>query len=66
MTRNIILTYLFITPAEPDRFASSVVAPQAIKWAVTPTQPTYSHMISHHLPASFPTAKKKEEIEKQI
>jgi hypothetical protein len=32
---------------------------------VTPAQPTYSLMTSHHFSASFPTTKKKEKIEKQ-
>jgi hypothetical protein len=31
----------------------------AIKLVVTPAQPTSSHMISHHLPASFPTTEKR-------
>jgi hypothetical protein len=31
----------------------------AIKLAVTPTQPTSFHKISHRLCASFPTAKKR-------
>jgi hypothetical protein len=51
---------------EPSHFASSVVTPRGYKAAVAPTQPTSSHMISHHPSASFPMAEKTEGTKKQI
>jgi hypothetical protein len=57
---NSFLLHLFIAPAEPSRFPSLVATPQAIKLAIAPAQPRSFYMISHRLPASFPTAKKKE------
>jgi hypothetical protein len=53
-------------PAEPSRFASSVVTLWGYNASVVaPMQPTSSCMISHHSNISFPTAEKKK-IEKLI
>jgi 2,4-dienoyl-CoA reductase-like NADH-dependent reductase (Old Yellow Enzyme family) len=38
----------------------------SIKWEVALAQPTSSHTLSNRSSASFPTAEKKEKIEKQI
>jgi hypothetical protein len=58
---NSCLLHLFTMPAGPHHFASSVVT----SWGYNASghscaQPTFSHMISHCLPTSFPTAEKKE------
>jgi hypothetical protein len=66
MTCKIIFTAAFTAPVEPSRFTSSVITPQSYKVGmVAPTQPTSSHMTSHHSSASFPMAEKRK-IEKQI
>jgi hypothetical protein len=58
----LFLLRLFITPAEPSRFASSVVTTRSYKAGMaTPAQPTSSCMISHRSFTSFPMAEKKEE-----
>jgi hypothetical protein len=58
---NLCLLHLFTVPVWARHFASSVVKPQGYKTGGHPcTQPTSSHMSSHHLNASFPMAKKKE------
>jgi hypothetical protein len=56
---------LFTMPAEPSHFASLVVTPRGYKaGVVTPVPHTSSHTISHRSSIYFPTAEKKEEIEK--
>jgi hypothetical protein len=58
---NSCLLRLFTMLARPRCFASSVVTPQGYKDGGRPcVQPTSSRTTSHHLLASFPTAKKKE------
>jgi hypothetical protein len=60
---NSFLLHPFTTPAKISRFASSVVTRQSYKiGGQTYTHPTSSRSISHHLPASLPTAKKKERL----
>jgi hypothetical protein len=58
---NSCLLHLFTALARPHRFASSVVMRQGYKaGGCSCAQHMSSHMISHHFPASFPVAKKKE------
>jgi hypothetical protein len=58
---NFMFTTLFTMPARPSRFASSVVTPRGYKAnGCSCVQPISYRTISHRLPASFPTAEKKE------
>jgi hypothetical protein len=53
---NSCVVHLFTMPARTRRFASSIVPLRVYKACDHPSvQPTFSRMISHHLPASFPT-----------
>jgi hypothetical protein len=57
---NSYLLCLFIVSARAHRFVFSVVTPRGYKVGGHPcVQPTSSHMISHHLLASFPTQLKR-------
>jgi hypothetical protein len=58
---NSFLLHLFTVSAKTCCFASSVVTPRGYKADdCSCVQPMSSHMISHHLPAFFPEAEKKE------
>jgi hypothetical protein len=58
---NSCLLRLFIVPARARCIASLIVTPWGYKDGGRHyVQPTSSRTISHHLPVSFPTAKKKE------
>jgi hypothetical protein len=63
---NSCLLCLFTAPAKASCFASPVATPWGYKASGRPyVQPMSSHIISNHLPASFPMAEKNV-IEKQI
>jgi hypothetical protein len=58
---NSFLLRLFTALARSCRFASSVVTPQACNASSRScVQPMSSRTISHHVPTSLPTAKRKE------
>jgi hypothetical protein len=59
MTHKIILTMPFYYAYGAQPLCLHGVTLQGYKLAIAPVQPTSSHTIFHHLPASFPTAEKK-------